>query len=272
VAEHPNFFENLEEARLRLKGNVVLYDGRPYYVYWLSNHNSDGIIRVYMYPISHAGLPSLGGKLPNIEGLMYESNPHLTTETVGKAVDEWMEDNDKKNILVRKMMNSPKFNKFRPWPLGMCNVSDRVYYVERSPQRRTDQGLIQAALTQKELCLLPRHESVPSSASGSIIGSVRGRPEVNLFSKEFEAMVLGDYPSAVTCLTELRNKTTLNNSVAFSRNFAFLRGPVETIFLAYKQDIVGILPMNNFEVVRLSNEFTHVREAVEETGLFGNVI
>jgi hypothetical protein len=43
--------------------------------------------------------------------------------------------------ILRKQMNSPLFNKFRPYPLGMCNTKgQRAYYLERQPNRKTEQG------------------------------------------------------------------------------------------------------------------------------------
>ena len=50
--KYPNFYENLSEANKRLHGTVVLYDGHPYYILAISNHFTDGIMRVYMEPLA----------------------------------------------------------------------------------------------------------------------------------------------------------------------------------------------------------------------------
>jgi hypothetical protein len=43
------------------------------------------------------------------------------------------------------------------------------------------------------------------------------------------------------------------------------------IFLAYKTDIVGILPDNTLSSLKIGKAFKHVREAVEELKLFNTI-
>ena len=51
---HPNFYENLKEAQMRLLRTVVTYDNEPYYVGAITNHMKDGIFRVYLLPLATA--------------------------------------------------------------------------------------------------------------------------------------------------------------------------------------------------------------------------
>jgi hypothetical protein len=61
---------------------------------------------------------------------------------------------NKGHPIIRKTMNSPKFNKFRPFPLGMCNSNGRCYFLERQPLRpKVEQGLIRSMVTEKQITL-----------------------------------------------------------------------------------------------------------------------
>ena len=59
-----------------------------------------------------------------------------------------------------------------------------------------------------------------------------------------------------------------NESGAFHREFALVRGPINTVFLAYKADVVGILPRNDLSLVRLGEEHRHLVEVVENLKIF----
>src|SRR3546814_20877703 len=57
----------------------------------------------------------------------------------GKRMDNFLKDNPDCGI-IRKNMDSPLFNRFRPFPLGMCNLNGETYFLCRSPTRNTQQG------------------------------------------------------------------------------------------------------------------------------------
>lgn len=258
MAEHPNFYESLAEASMRLRNAVIMYDGEPYYCLGVTNHKPNGIFRIYLTPTGQEtddGMVSAVGVTPDFN-LGPNNGPG-----VGTAMDEWMEAK-KGHKVIRKEMNSPLFNKFRPFPLGMINTKGSVFYVERHPTRRTEQGLKQDMLTSKVL-----------TAGGEEPPKVKsyGRMNVDMLGKEFRATVLGEYPSAQECLDNLLNPKIVNEAAAFHRDFALVRGAVDMIFLAYKEDIVGSLPKDSLEEVVLGRRFRHVREAVSDLRLFKSI-
>jgi hypothetical protein len=242
----PNFFENINEALMRLRSTIVLYEEKPYYIYTICGHKPDNIFRVYMTPLDQAKK-----ELPSSCPISHKT---LTSYEFGPAMDTWLNQNPTFPIL-RRMMNSPLFNKFRPFPLGMFNCKGETFYVERQPTRKSEQGLIANMITTSVLGSL--HPSPPTP----------GRPP-NLFSEEFEDCILGRYPSPEEALAGLLSHTTLNNAVGFHRRFAFVKGPCETTFLQYKTQIIGVLPHNNLSVLYLDRESRHYLEVVEELNLF----
>jgi hypothetical protein len=44
------------------------------------------------------------------------------------------------------------------------------------------------------------------------------------------------------------------------------------LFLAYKAEIVGALPKNNFEYLKLGRKSQHTKEVINGLHLFGNII
>lgn len=254
MAKYVNFFENLKEAQFRLLRSYVLYDGEPYYVMAITNHMADGIFRVYLQPLDND--PKNPAKFP--EG-MDNYNPELHQAQLGAYLDQWLTANKDSRIL-RKQMNSPHFNKFRPFPLGMCNYGSRTYYLERTPVRNHYQGLTRSGVVEVQLTCQP--------------GKQRGAPSSNVdfFTKAFHACVTGQHPTAAECLNALLDPSIENDAAAFNRQFAFVRGPLDMLLLAYKSDIVGVLSHNDFSKVRLSDSFKHVKEAVDGLGLFNNIL
>lgn len=252
MAAYVNFYETIKEAEMRLKGTVILYDGEPHYVLCICDHKADGIFRVYLDPIGQEG--GLEVNKHHDTPIPYSGPWNPAYGHRGQAMDKWMEDHPKSKIL-RKMMNSPSFNKFRPFPLGMMNYQGSVYYVERSPTRKSEQGLTTSMIS---------HSAVRLSNN-------KAYPHVDTVSPEFREMVLGNYPSAAECLQNLKNPEKTNESAAFDRSFAFVRGPIDLLFLAYKQDIIGVLPSSSFSNVKLGKKFLYTREAVEGLGLFNAI-
>lgn len=249
MKEYPNFYENVKEALMRLRRTVVLYDGRPYVVLTITDHKGDGIFRIYLEPIGRSPDSSRGCPEP-------EQYPPEHPGT-GPYMDIWMKDHPESGIL-RKQMNSPLFNKFRPYPLGMCNIKgSSAYYIERQPNRKTEQGLISSMLYET-----PVSTDVQAKKR---IGTI------DVYGPAFRDCVIGDYPSAKECLAGLSDPSILNDAVAFSREFAFARGPIGMIFLAYKHDIIGVLPRGDFGCVRIGRDFCHTKEVVAELGLFQDI-
>jgi len=245
----PNVYENIKEANTRLRSTIVLYDGEPYRIFMITNHKSDGIFRVYLDPLSRgsAAQPQI------IRDARYFEPDDPTT---GATLDKWLDATPNSGIL-RKMMNSPAFNRFRPFPLGMCNYRGRAVYLARQPVRHREQGLTNAMVVETAF-----NFSGDAYESGFNAG---------FYSESFVSCVKGSHPSAHECITQLRDPDVTNESVAFHREFALLRGPIDTMFLAYKTDIVGMLPNGDFSELKLGRKFNHVREVVTELGLFSNI-
>lgn len=253
--EYKNYYENLREAQMRLNNTVVTYDGEPVYILSITNHKKDGIFRVYSLPIAtwwdNKGnflkrLPDTGNFTPDDPGL-------------GTYLDKWMEDNPKED-LTRKHINSPAFNKFRPFPLGMWHRGNKTYFLARQPQRHTQQGLTRGHVRQTEISL--------RSAEDKFDGSYGG----NLGGPALRDTILGHYPTLRTCLEGLKDPDKMGveprDSVAFHRDFALLKGPLDLIFLAHKTDIVGLV--ENTDAVLAAN-YKYLREITENTNCFNRV-
>ena len=250
--DYPNFYENVEEARLRLLQTVVLYDGEPYYVRAITDHIDDGIFRMYIQPTDKV-LTSDPRQVPPPP----DQNLPAVAPELGPQFDEYMKANPKSSIL-RKQMNSPLFNRFRPFPLGMCNVRGQyTYYVERQPNRHTKQGLIASMLYQSKISAASRGKS--------------SYMEISMFYPELRACILGEYPDANICLDKLKTGDVNRESVGFCRDFALVRGPIGMLFLAYKCDIVGALTKQDFSEIKIGKEFLHTKEAIAELNLFKNI-
>lgn len=248
MATYTNFYETIEEALMRLKSTVVLYDGMPYYVWTITDHRNDGIFRVYMSPLGETG--NMPPPPP------FNQFPHGSTN-LGPAMDTWMEQNPKCNVL-RKQMNSPLFNKFRPFPLGMANYGHFAYYLERVPARpRTEQGLV-SNMIMSTTCILNDSKKT------------KGNCPVPIYSLEFTDAILGKYPTPKQCLEGMTGDFE-NESVAFHREFSLIRGPLDVLFVQYRQDLVGVLPRGDFSQLHLGKKFKHIREAVEDLKLFYNI-
>lgn len=243
MVTYTNFYENLKEALLRLRSTVVKYGDEPYYVLHIANHFEDEIFRMYLMPL---GNPSSDYYVQGLDMFGLENNDS------GKFMDEYMEANPSKKI-IRKQMNSPYFNKFRPYPLGMCNYNGKVYFIERMPNRKSEQGLIGSMLYERRI-------------SSSL--EVSFSQNIHITSAAFKSCVMGEHPPADLCLKAMLDPDLENEAVAFHRNFALVRGPMGMLFLAYKEDVVGVLPNNDFNSLFIDKKYSHVREAVDDLNLF----
>lgn len=248
MANHLNFYENINEARMRIGGTVVLYDGKPYSVLAICDHKPDGVFRVYLLP---TGL-DIPIHVPPLDSIPRD-HPSL-----GPALDTWLDAN-KNTPVIRKQMDSPRFNKFRPFPLGMCNTGGHAFYVERQPTRKTEQGLTRASVVETYL-------------NGGKAEVRNGLTNIGLTGAAFRDTILGDYPSASECLAALTSNSTANSGAAFHREFALIAGPLELIFLAYRGDYIGVLPDESLNRLRLGKRFGYLREACQDLGIFNQII
>ena len=154
-------------------------------------------------------------------------------------------------------MNSPHFRRFRPFPLGMCNREGAVVYIERTPLRKTEQGLIAPALSQTPVSMFSDKDSFRN---------------IDIFSEAFCSTILGKYPTIQECFEKLSDDNIGNTGAAFDRNFAIIRGPLEMLFLAYKSDIMGVFPEGSPRFLRLGRKFRHLREVCEALGKFERIV
>lgn len=244
--KYPNFYQNLKEARARLNYTVVMYDGEPYRIAGIADHMGE-IFRAYLVPVAQASF----NRIPPPH--------HEDADNFGSTMDDWMNDPKRGGSLgcIRKHLNSPHFNKFRPFELGMMNLQGATYYVERTPNRKMEQGLIPTMLTLHHITL---DQNKPMRGAGQY-----------LYTPQFRDCVLGDHPPADIALEAVLSKDIKNTAVAFHRNFAFIRGPLNIVFLAYKEDVIGVVPNNDFSVVRIDPKFEHVVEALRELTLFNAI-
>ncbi len=253
MPQFTNFFENLKEAHMRLKDTVVVYDGKPYYVLTICDHKPDGVFRIYLDDCTRPD-----GLAMNRHSIPYEWYDEEDMSR-GDKMDEWLEKYPDEGV-IRKMMNSPKFSKFRPFPLGMCNNRGEVIYIERTPTRYTQQGLTPQMLNYTHL-----------TAAGPVNAGLRHAMIPNLFSFAFSQMVMGNYPDPKECIKNLCDPDISNSGMAFNRSFSFVRGPVGLLFLSYKQDVVGYMPNADLSCVTLASKFKHCKEVVSELELFEDI-
>lgn len=255
--QYPNFYETINEARMRLDETIVLYDGIPYHVLCVTDHKPDGIFRVYLDPVADDGKP-----FHRKTAVPYNwcDEPGMTK---GQKMDEWLDSTTgKSSPILRKMMNSPKFNKFRPFPLGMLNCKGRAMYVERSPTRHTQQGLTGAGLNGLYF------DVIDGSGSFSRPG---GQTDVSSTCPGLYSTIMGIYPDVDLTLTNLTDDSISNTSTAFHREFAIVRGPMNLLFLAYKGEVIGYLPYSNTNEIKIGAKFSYVKEVVDELACFNKI-
>lgn len=245
-----NFYETAKEANMRLKGTVIMYDGEPYHVAGVSNHKPDGIFRIYIEPLS--SLPYCQNRPDGIPTHHYNNE----NNELGVALDKWLETATDPRML-RKMMNSPKFDNFRPFPLGMYNQGVDVFYIQRHPTRKTEQGLSPSALTVDALCRQATRFS--------------GR-DIGIHNSEFRDMLMGSYPTAQEALEIVLDPTLANLGVGFNRDFAIVSGPADTIFLGYRDSLIGLMPNGDFSSLILGKQSKHLIEVTSNLNLFTKIM
>lgn len=258
---YTNFYETIKEANMRLQHTVVLYDGHPCYVLAITDHKNDGIYRMYLDPVKEDGRQAF----QTISGIPYEWHESPVTidgiavyhKERGEKMDQWMEANPTSGV-IRKMMNSPLFNKFRPFELGMLNTKWGAAFSQRTPVRHTQQGLTTSMIVASRVTLGDDDTSPRSKGL-----------QMDLSSKYFLECVKNIYPSYEESMAALKDKELVVQSAAFHRNFALIKGPVNSVFLAYKEDVIGIIPTK--DQVILGTEFQHCKEAVADLHIFNTI-
>lgn len=247
--EHVNFYENYDEAVMRLNNTVVLYDGEPYFVLCIVPH-PDGIFRLYLDP-----LQDLVHRRVSVPYDWFDE-PGMSK---AQKMEKFVKDNPDTGI-IRKTINSPAFGKFRPFPLGMYNTGHSALYIERSPTRATQQGLSANMMSISAVSLEPETS-----------GSHKAAPRDVEYNVHLYNCIKGVYPAFSDCRANLLDPSISNSSVAFSRQFALIRGPVNSLFLAYKSSVVGFLPDPESSKIYIGTEYKHLLETIEETGLFSSI-
>jgi hypothetical protein len=254
---YTNFYESIKEANMRINNTLVLYDGDPYFVLAVGDHNPDGVFRVYLDPLPTEPNELMAHQMYSIP-YTWHDEPGMSR---GEKMDKWLDTNDgKKSKVIRKMMNSPKFNKFRPFPLGMQNIDGGVSFIERKPTRFTQQGIMDNMVSVDPI-VFQKAERQRFQTSRSF----------TFYGYEMYNTIKGIYPTADECFARFESGDVGNSAVAFDRNFAFVQGPLSLLYLAYKQDIVGFLPSVADREVRLGREFQHLKEVVAELGVFDKI-
>lgn len=258
MTTYPNFYENIEEARNRLLNTIVLYDGAPFYVRAITNHKPDGIYRIYIDPV-RSGMRNGAFSTASSEGDFNWGNYPSAHPSLGPQIDAFMAGRSGSGCtLLRKHMNSPLFNKYRPFPLGMLNTDGRVLYCERQPLRpKMEQGLT-ASMVSATVVSVPAPSAEPPPVS------------LQFLSDGFRACILGEHPSFEECIAKLLDPEVVNKAVAFDRNFALVRGPIDSLFLAYKADIIATVDTAS-NSVRIGKKYIHTREVVGDLGVFSSI-
>jgi hypothetical protein len=250
--EYKNFFETQQEAHARLNGTVVMYDGEPVHIIAITDHAGDGVLRAYVRKIGYTQAEFNQLPMPN-----QIHNFPVGHSGIGQYLDQFIVDNPSCRI-ARKRMDSPKFNKFRPYDLGMYWDPPYIYYVERQPNRKMEQGLIQSMLVTTRLSA---EEQKNQSAENF----------VDMYGPEMRRCIMGEHPSPTRCLEAMTDPKYANTAAAFHRNFALVKGPIDTLFLGYKDRVIGQLPHGDFSKVRLGSDFSYCKEAVDELQLFNTI-
>jgi hypothetical protein len=225
MPNHPNHYENYEEAKLRLEGCVVTYDKTPCYIRRVEDHD-DGIVRLKIV------------MLPNTLN-----------------VDRFEPDEDDQLAVggIRKKINSPKFNRFRPFEMGYCNNftdTGHVKFLSRIPVRRSKQGLSQESL------------SIKSNRTGH-------RPDVNyrmiVECSSFRDCVAGDYPD----FEEVMDTLVADSSIGVDRSFSVERDNLGLNFLYHNCEKVGLVQAGE---IRLARQFDYLREKIIASPKLPNIV
>jgi len=244
--QYPNFFETIKEARMRLESTIVAYEGVPYHCITVGDDDGQ-FFDLYLDPIER-GKSMAVATFSDIP-IHWFDEPGEPSKS--EKMREWLEKRPESGVFTKKA-NDPGFNKFRPFSLGMVNTNGLCLYTERAPTRNMQQGLTQQMIRQWAF-------------------DPERSPHINYLSPEFKDMVIGDYPTPQECLDAVMDERCANVHAAFNRNFAFAEGDAGFLFLAYKRDIVGLLPHGDMSKLVLSTEYSYTKEVIDELELFETI-
>jgi hypothetical protein len=253
MAKYTNFYETVHEVQMRLRGTLIMYGEYLCTVLGVSSHVGDGVFRLYVEKVGQ-GEYGLSFNQPHGPPI---NNYSSDDPVLGVEMDKWLAKNPNSSVMC-VLMNDPLLNRFRPFPLGMCNSNGLVYYLERTPTRKTEQGLTGNMI-------------MANVVSGDPLGLKMSGRGYDLYGPAFLAAVTGKHPSAAECLQALLNPAVENNAAAFDRHFAFVRGPLGLVFLAYKTDIVGVMPKKDLTLLQLDSKWLHLAESIYLLNVFENI-
>lgn len=225
MPDFPDYYENIDEAQFRLQGTVVTYDGKPCYIQNIQRHR-DGILRCYIV------------MLPNRIDRRYD-------DEFVEVVDDDDEINPDIPQAIRKKITSPKFNRFRPFPMGFVNFFrdyPKAKYLTRIPGRRSKQGLYSETF---------KVDHIDTRMAD------RGGFNTYVSQPEFRDCVVGEYPTFEEAMDTLRADT----AIAVNREFAIERDNLGLNYLYHRLDKVGIARGRE---VLLADKFSFLREGIIE--------
>lgn len=260
MVDYLNFYENADEVNRRLRGTVVLYDGKPYYVMTLAMASVDSIVRLYLEPLSSEHRPLLLDnykmKALTDKGISFpwQQYPHGSSSMIS-AMETFTKQVPELGIL-RKKINSPSFNKFRPFPLGY-SLQDGGYpvYVMRKPVRKGYQGFSSA-----------RAAVINLDAVDGYFNS--GNFDIN--SPALYNAIVADWPTYHAAVGKmLQNPSQLGQP--FHRDLAIIRGPCDSFFLGHRYQIVGQITDLPTGSIRLAKSCQHLFETLSEMNIFQSI-
>lgn len=220
-------YETVEDARMRLRGTVVLYRGNPVYIRDVQAGNGkDDIFRVLFDELPLAG----GGPFkPAVR-------PRHRLDGDDLELDEAVKPE-------RKFISSKHFD-IGPFKMGYVNAPKGAFYCSRLPNRIQKQGLCVENFSGKD-------------NFGNAVGF-----NTCIACKEFEATVNGRYPTFDQAVQGLEK----SKAVAFHREFCLVKDEVvpNLLWLYHKGTKVG---MFNRGEATLGPKYGCLKEALQEMKL-----
>lgn len=215
------FWTDIQQASDRLRGTTILYDDLPYYVSDIvpgeATKERPGMPRAILHACGEGG------------------------DNLGKP--------------TRRILNSPKFKRFRTLPnLGWMNSRRGAVWLTRRPVAGgRSHGYTDNCITT--LSFLLRDNGKYSE--------VRGDPLSNLQTqKGFLEMHQGVYPTLEATLANIKP----NTSIAYNREFCVVRDENGFRWMYFRKDRVGLFSSSNN--LCLSASFAHLRETIMESPSF----
>lgn len=218
------FWTDIHQAQERLTGTVILYDNEPVFV--------DGIVNASASDTSpsipRAAIRQLG-----------------VSKGLGKG--------------QRKILNSPKFERFRRLPnLGWMNMVSNPkvgpLFVSRRPVAGSRlHGLANANVRVENFVISP--ENFYLDGGGYSLTNI-------IYDEGFCDMHHGRYPSLAAILTNIKE----GSGIAYSRDFCVWRDNVGIRWLFHKSNKIGIF--TGIDTLNLFTKFNYLRETIIDDPAF----